>query len=289
MCTAVWFAASSAVPVGSVIYLRAFGGDALIYAAAARAWLEGANPWATGAFWGTSAQVFYYAAPPPTLLFFVPFAYAPSFVTITFWIVLDAALALLVLRHLRLPWWWITWAPLASAIAVGNPEPLMLALLILGRERLAWLAPIVKPYALLPLVAESRMKSLALALGLMIVTLPIVPWMLYIDSLSAIGHVLEKQALVVRSAAAIPVLIPFVLLALVCLGRSRAGWLAFPALVPYSQVQYAVIALPRSSPLIAIAATIPLAGAIAWAVIAEAALLIARRLRARSERAARAV
>jgi hypothetical protein len=77
------------------------GLDASLYAAASAAWLEGADPWAV------SQAGIYFAAPPPTLLAFVAFAWMPPAAVSLLWISGSFALAVLAVRRLRLPLWWV--------------------------------------------------------------------------------------------------------------------------------------------------------------------------------------
>ena len=64
-----------------------------------------------------------------------------------------------MLRKLGLPWWWITFPPLVDNLWNGNPQ-LFLVPLLLGPA--AWLAPIVKAYAVVPLVIQFRVRTLAI-------------------------------------------------------------------------------------------------------------------------------
>ncbi|TMB72077.1 MAG: hypothetical protein E6J52_12930 [Chloroflexi bacterium] len=114
-----------------------------------------------------------------------------------------------------------------------------------------------------------------------------------VSKLDTIRAVLDDQTGGGKSAAAIPLLIPIAVACLLLLGRRRAAWLIVPALWPYSQTYYAVLALPiiAEAPLVAVALAIDwpaivVAGLIAQ-VIAER-LLRDRRLAWRSARAGEA-
>jgi uncharacterized protein (TIGR03382 family) len=219
--------------------------------------------------WGDGGQV-WFAAPPPTLLLFAPFVALPGWLVAGSWVALDIAAIALVVRRLERPWWWCLFPPAVSAMTVGNPEPVMLALLVLGG---GWLAPLVKPYAASALLGEGRYRSLLVAAGALLLTVPILPWGSFLADLPQIRATLESQLNDGDlSAWGAPILVPIALLALLALGRRRAGWLATPVLWPVAQLHYATIALPAVSPLMALAFSLPIPGIRPAAVIMAAVL-----------------
>ena len=92
----------------------------------------------------------YFAAAPPSLLPMAPFALLPEPVGLAVLFVLSLAASVWTLRRLGLPWWWITWPPLVDNLWNGNPQLFLVPLLISG----AWFAPIVKVYAIVPLIVQ---------------------------------------------------------------------------------------------------------------------------------------
>ena len=81
-------------------------------------------------------------------------------------------------------------------------------------------------YAILALVTRPRL--LAIAIGALVLTLPFVPWQLYLaDGLGISVHLGTAWN---GSAARLPILIPVVVLALWILRRQGAEWLLVPAL-----------------------------------------------------------
>lgn len=78
-------------------------------------------------------------------------------------------------------WWWIAWPPLVDNLWNGNPQ-LYLVPLLLGAG--AWLAPIVKAYAVVPLIVQWRVRTLAVTVLIGLVTLPILPWSVFLGHLS---------------------------------------------------------------------------------------------------------
>jgi len=84
--------------------VEALGTDANLYRFAASAYLAGDDPWnRAGGDWA----VFQFAGLPPTILAFVPFAFLPEPIVMTLWVALSLAAAILIVRALRLPVYWL--------------------------------------------------------------------------------------------------------------------------------------------------------------------------------------
>jgi hypothetical protein len=248
-----------------------FGWDAVAYTRAARALLDGANPWMTGIPNGT------YAAPPPSLLPFLPFTYLPEIATQAFWVAIAALSALYVFRRLHLPLWWFLFPPALLAIAAGSSALPLLALLVRGGVVAEAAAVVGRVYSAVPLVALKRWRSLVVAGTVMVVTAPFLGWNLYLRDFAAINATLQAQSgggnSALGAADLAPVLVPLAIAGLVLLGRRKAAWLAVPALWPNAQEYYAVIALPIAAevPIATLAMATPLTpGIIAVGVFAEA-------------------
>ena len=267
----VMFAIGSAdFALAAIIDQRSVGSHALIYTDAARAWLSGGNPWTVG----PPSAVF--AGPPTMLLPFVPFIPLPADLTRLIWVAGSALLAILVLRRLRLPGWWIGFPPIFHAILLGHPEILVLWLVV-GGGVMAGLAPVIKPYAGLPLLAERRWKAIALGLAVVVLTAPFLPWQQFIAELPAISAAFKAFSNG-DSTFGTPVLMAIAVVALAMLGVRRALWLATPLLWPGAQPIYKVITVPALSPVIAVfwALPVPIGTAIhatLIGVVVEALLL----------------
>jgi hypothetical protein len=244
------------------------GIDARIYHRAVVAWLSGGNPW-EASFMGAS-----FAAPPPTLLYLAPFAPLPedSFVALS--VALGVVAAVFTVRRLGLPLWWVLFPPLVESIAVGNPNVVVLALLVAGGTRAGSLAIIAKVYAAVPLAVLGRWRPLLLACAVIGATVPVLPWGQFLAANTS--SVLMAQSAGGKSAAALPWLVPFVLVGLVLLGRQRAAWLVVPALWPATQSHYAALALPALSPVMAAVAALPLPMAAPAAVLIGGAVAVGR-------------
>jgi len=235
--------------------------DLRLYLRGTVAWLHGEDPWAI--HMGT----LHYAAAPPALLPMVPFAILPEAVGVVILTLLGVAASIWTLRRLGLPWWWITWPPLVDNIWNGNPQ-LFLVPLLLGP--VAWLAPIVKAYAVVPLVIQWRLRALALTAAIGLLSLPILPWADYLGRLSTTSALLSEQSQGGMSAWFFPVLVPFAVVALFFLGRRRASWWAVPVLWPSTQWYYSLMAMPVLTPLTAAILAAPFQGGPGVAVIAAA-------------------
>jgi hypothetical protein len=251
---------------------RYFGAHAVIYTDAARAWLTGGDPWRVG------PPNVLFAGPPPMLLPFVPFVGLPVDVTRAVWIGGTAALALWMLRRLRLPAYWLGFPPIFVAIELGHIEVLILWLVAFGGLA-SGLAPLIKPYAALPLLAERRWRAFAFGLIVFLATLPILPWQLFIEDIPLISETIVRQNYG-DSPLGQPLIVAMAATALASLGLRRGLWLAAPVLWPYPQPIYKVLTVPFLSPLIAVVWAIPVPGATVAGLLAEAVLLqVARRRR----------
>jgi len=91
----------------------------------------------------------------------------------------------------------------------------------------------------------------------LLVTLPLLPWQLYVaDGLGVSSHLESAWN---GSAWRLPILVPPTLLALWILRREGAEWLSVPAVWPATQFYYGAMALPVlvGRPLVAAALALP--------------------------------
>ena len=242
------------------------GWDAVAYTRAARALLDGGNPWTVGIPNAT------YAAPPPSLIPFLPFAYVPEPIVQAFWVGLNILSAIYVLRTLRLQAWWLLFPPLLLAIVAGSSALPLVALLVRGGVVAEATAVVGRVYSAIPLLVLGKWWPLLLAAGAILVTAPFLAWDQFIRDLPTINALLAAQSGGGNSAFAVPILIPVAIVGLVLVGRRKAAWLAVPALWPNAQEYYAVIALPvaASVPFATMAMATPLApGIIALGIFVQ--------------------
>jgi hypothetical protein len=208
------------------------GIDLAIYRHAAEVALAGGNPWVI------EPPLIPFAGPPPTLLLYVPVTLLPlplATVVMMSSGVLGAAWAI---RRLHLPLWWLLFPPLFDALIVGNPDALVLPLLLV-RGPLAGLAAVLKIYALVPLLLQRRWTAIAVAGVVGALSLPQLPN--FLATIGTVGSVLGASAKL--SAWGTVFMIP-VIVALWLLRRRGAEYLVVPALWPNTQSQYGTMALP---------------------------------------------
>ena len=224
----------------------AIGVDLAIYRHAAEVALGGGNPWIPDPGWVS------FAAPPPTLLLYVPVTLMPLPLATVVMMSAGVLAAAWAIRRLRLPLWWLLFPPLFDALIVGNPDALVLALLLV-RGPLAGLAAVLKVYALLPLLLQRRWVALVLAGAVGALSLPQLP-----NFLAAIDIVRSTLDTTAKLSAWGTVFIIPVIVALWFLRRRGAEYLVVPTLWPNTQSHYGTMALPAIHPYPVAAALIGL-------------------------------
>ena len=267
---ATWFIALSAMRLSVIWPDRAI--DMRLYLRGTSEWLSGGDPWTI--HFGTM----HFAAAPPSLLPMVPFALLPEAIAVPILSVLAVVASFWTLRKLGLPLWWIAWPPLVDNLWNLNPQ-IFLVPLLLGSA--AWLAPIVKAYAVVPLIIQWRVRTLAITAVVGVVTFPLLPWATFFQHMATTTTLLSEQSQGGMSAWIFPVLVPFTIVALFAMGRQRASWWAVPALWPSTQWYYSLMAMPALTPLTAAILAAPVQGGPAVATIAAALEIWYRRRRAR--------
>jgi hypothetical protein len=246
----------------------ALGYDARLYAFAARAMIEGRDPWYVERFGGN------FAGPPTTLVPYLPFAYLPEEVVAAIWIAGSLLLAIFILRKLSMPTWWLAFPPIFVPIVTGSVELLMVAILVAGGG-LSGLAAVLKPYAGLALVAERRWRALAVATVVTIMTVPLLPWATFIADLPHIASRLQIQSFTSNAFGNVALML-VASIALLSMGIRRALWLATPVLWPSPQIYYAAMTLPVITPIVALCWTLDFPAAMVVGVVLAA---ICHRLR----------
>lgn len=256
---AVWFGSITAIRM-SVLLTGAPGFDGRLYLKATRAWLNGADPWVF-----IESQRF--AAPPPTLVPLAPLAILPEDLGVALLVVIAVAGVIATIRLLHLPWWWILFPPFLDGAWNGNPQTLLVPLILVGAGPLA---AFLKIYALVPMVLTMRWRAVLGTAVALAVTAPFLPWPSYISRFGELSAALNTQSDGGLSATAIPILVPIAAVALLFAGRERAAWLAVPATWPATQWYYSTLALPALTPLAAAAMAVPIPG-----MVVVAALIVA--------------
>lgn len=231
----IWFAAICSNRVAYFVSHDLVGIDARIYIQAAVVAVHGGDPWTT------DVMGYRFAAPPPTLTFYMPFALIPPTIGAGLAFGVGILAALWVLRRLELPFWWLLFPPLFDGLLSGNPDPVVLALLLSPRDSLAAAGGCLKVYGIFPLVLAGRWRSVGFAIVLLLVSGPWIP--AYLGHAGEVTDVLKAQAYGGQSAWGTLWMIPSLLL-LFAVPRSIAAWMAVPTLWPYTQPHYGTLALP---------------------------------------------
>jgi len=230
------------------------GLDARIYLAGAKAWLSGGDPWSAQVVFNDAGTYgFHYAAPPPSLLLFAPFAWMPERLFAELAIVASFAAGFYLLRAVRLPAWWIFFPPLTMGILSANPVVIGTAALVSG---IRWLAPVgfaAKVYFVVGLVGERRWKDIVavvfFAAATLLLLMPL--WLQYLADYGSISATIAAESAGGFSATRA---LPLFVATAVCVGAlalvdwRTAWWLAIPALSPFAEFHSSIAALPVMAP-----------------------------------------
>lgn len=226
-----------------------FAIDARHYQKAAAAWLSGGDPWQT------FEMGVRYASGPHTLLFYAPTSFVPFDLAVGAWMLAGLGAAVWVVRRLGLPIWWVAFPPLMHAIWNGNPQTVMLALLLVGHPLASAAAAGLKLYAMVQMLFRPR--HFLVAGVFLAVTLLILPWRLYIQNGGGVEDHLNDAWN--GSAARFPLLLIPTVAALWILRAKGGEWWSIPAVWPATQFYYVATVLPvvAQRPVLAALAAIP--------------------------------
>ena len=197
----------------------------------------------------------YYAAPPPTLLAFVPFVWMPPLVVSLVWVIGSFILAVLAIRSLRLPLWWVAFPPIVDGALTATR--MWRSWRSLSWPAADWVRRAV-PQDLRPR-ADAGRASVAtgrFAAALLLATAFVLPWAAWFAELPTITQHLTNTSRT-TSVYGRPVLMAIAVVALLSLGTRRAGWLAVPLLWPSTQLHYVAISVPGLTPYLALLWCIP--------------------------------
>lgn len=263
---AAWFAGMTFLRIARFVGDKVpLGQDIRIYYRGVELWLHGGDPWAAQLM-VNSHTAFNYAGSPATTVLLAPSALFSESQFTVLWLGLSALSALAIVRWLRLPPWWLLFPPTAEALYSGNPELVVLMLLLVGAGRPGVVADSIavtlKVYAVIPLLGERKLRRVALALGLTIATFVVAPslWIQYLNEFGKISANLAQQSDNGYSAFYYPLLLVPTAVAIVLLWRrdaKAAAWLAVPALWPSTEFHYSTFAQPVMTPLLAVLLAVP--------------------------------
>jgi hypothetical protein len=262
-----WFACITYIVIARYVHDRVpLGQDIRIYYRGVERWLQGGDPWAAQVI-VSSGHAFNYAGSPATTVLLAPSTLLSEGQFTAVWLGLSALSAIAIVRWLGLPLWWLLFPPTAEALYSGNPQLVVLMLLLIGAGRRGVVADSIavtlKIYAVIPLLGERNLRRVALALGLTIATLVVAPslWIHYAEQFGAISARLAQQSENGYSAFYYPVLLaPTAILIALLWRRDRkaAAWLVVPALWPATEFHYSTFAQPVMTPLLAVLLAVPI-------------------------------
>jgi hypothetical protein len=237
------------------------GIDARIYYRGVVTWLAGGDPWTAGV--DVHGSIYHYAGSPVTTVLMAPASLVSEDLFTAIWLVLSAGAIVWTLYRLHLPLWWLLFPPISEALFSGNPQLVVLALILSSSSWLAAIGTGLKVYAFVPLAGEGRWRTIGLAVALNAATIVVAPglWSLYLAEFGDISGRLQYESLEGFSAYYMPALLVVAVIALVVLAlrdRRTAGWLTVPAVWPASQLHYSTMALPVMTPLLAFFLAIPM-------------------------------
>jgi hypothetical protein len=239
--------------------------DGQLYLEATRTWLAGGDPFTV------VVHRLSLAAPPPTFLPLVPFAILPPALGLALLAVALIVSAVLTIRLLGLPWWWLAFPPLVECVITGNAHGLLLPLMLTGR---GWLAVLLKIYAAVPLAFLGQWRQLFLAAVAILMTVPILPWGSYISKYADISARYAETSRAGLPFEALVAFAPLALLAFLIVGREKAAWMAVPALWPSPQPYYSTLGMPTRSAVAMAVIAIPLPQPGLFALFALAAVQV---------------
>jgi hypothetical protein len=256
-----WFAWQTYARISFFLRLNfPWGIDATIYYRGVVAWLHGADPWAAAVT--VNGYDYHYAGSPVTTVLMAPASLLGEQAFTWGWLALSLAATVWTLRRLHFPLWWLLFPPIAEALFSGNPQLVVLALLVANTPVASALATGLKVYAFIPLLGETRWRQIGIAVLFNAATILVAPnlWLDYLRELGAISSRLERESLQGLSAFYFPMLLAICIVALLLLAlrdRRAAGWLTVPAIWPASQFHYSTMALPVMSPFLAVVLAYP--------------------------------
>lgn len=270
-----WF--GGVVVVNLIRFPGSLGIDARLYHRAAVEAVRHGDAWSV-----TAGNDLHFAGPPTTLLPYLPFVGVPEDLFVVGHVIACAIAAVLVLRRLRLPPWWLAFPPLLEGVWVANLNIIVLGLLLLSSPAAGAFAAVLKIYAALTLALLFRLKALITLTVLIAITYPLLPWETFISENAQIRQLLADQAFGGRQTLLVAPVWILVAASLVYLGRERSAWLVVPALWPATQLHYSVFALPVMHPILAVAMSVPYPGMAGVGVIAFVAYELAKSKRFQS-------
>ncbi len=225
----LWFVWQTYARISFFVRLNfPLGIDATIYYRGVVAWLDGSDPWAASL--SVNGYAYHYAGSPVTTVLMAPASLLGEQLFTYCWLGLTLAATVWTLRRLHFPLWWLLFPPIAEGLFSGNPQLVVLALLVANNSVASALATGLKVYAFIPLFGETRWRQIGIAVLFNAATILVAPglWLDYLRELGSISSRLEVESLQGLSAFYHPMLLAICIVALVLArsARSAGGGLA---------------------------------------------------------------
>lgn len=227
------------------VTLGLFGSDAQVYR-------EGAVALLSGSPWEATHNGWRFAAPPLTAMAFLPATLLPGPVFGVLFVALSGLGAVLIVRRIGLPMWWIAYPPLVFGVLLGNPAVLGMTALVMGWPLVGL---ILRPH--LALVANRRVLAVFVVLSL----LAVIVRPDFLTVALTLGSRYSEQSDPVNlwgSPLMAPALVSLALLWTV--DRKAAAWLVMPAVGPAMGWYGYAMVMPVGSLALALACAIPVSG-----------------------------
>jgi hypothetical protein len=258
----------AAAPVGTAVFVAgaafwvllgitgAFGLDALIYRAGAAEVLSG-DPWTAG------NRGWAFSAPPLEAFAFLPATLIPADLFAIGWVMVSAVAAVVIVRRLELPAWWLAFPPLIAGVVLGNPAIVGMAAILTGWKVVGL---VLRPQLLL--VASWRAVGIFAVLSLLALALR--PDFIDVarNLVTSYGIQSGTPVNLWGSPLMVPALMSLALLWRV--DRKAAAWLVMPAVGPAMGWYGYAMVMPVRSVFLGIACAIPIHGLGALAIVAYA-------------------
>ncbi len=162
-------------------------------------------------------------APPPSLAPYLLTAWLPVGAATWVWVGAGAIAAVLAVRALHLPIWWILFPPLLFDVFWGSIDPILLAFLVIGPR---WLAGVFKVTFIPAILAERAWRDLVIVGVVLALSLVVLPWGMFLRHLPDLVEPSAIQSNGGTSAASYLPLAFATAVALIVLGWRR-GWYLF--------------------------------------------------------------
>jgi hypothetical protein len=224
----------------------AVGTDVLVYRAGASE-IIGGDPWAA------SHQGMSFAAPPLEAFAFLPATLVPEDVFVGVWVLASAIGALVIVRRLSLPAWWLLYPPLVAGVIGSNPAVLGMAAVVAGWRLVG---VILRPQLIMVVGWRAATLFAALSVGAILLRPDFITGL--VDNIARYQIQSGSPINFWLSPLMVPAMAALVLLWRV--DRHAASWLVMPAVGPAMGWYGFTMVMPVRSLPLALACIFPVPG-----------------------------